>query len=477
MTAEAATEKTGTVYTLVDPRDNRVRYIGATTRSLKARLTGHLTSPTPRIKAWVDEVVSGGFIPRIEPIKEGVPEGELWDLEHAEITQRLIAGEPLLNESGTARARRHLEQQHELALAERERAAWEHAANQVRGAIGGPLAPGGIPAIPFSRRSVQAYNDLFQARAGLNAGVSPPYMQQDRCERAQEKAEKALWLSAQGAWGRLRGRVRDLFESVLTSRVENVLNGRWTNLDEASRYLTLLPWEMVAVTPWAALAKRAGMDVSSGTFVDWVTDDPSVREALVILQNRPRDGRRPLSLLNHYDTRTSLSTGLVALTAAHLPGFDLPRTLRSDVKTFLESMLHDGQLSPPMAALLVELDPLALDRLLGPDITVGLDARLGLPAGAARDVLSAVLEMAGRPQRGDRLVRIVNRAKGVLPTVDAPDFSGWCGNDIPMFQTVIASLAAAGVLTPTPRRMTPAELVDEVRALWSADPDWLERAA
>lgn len=473
----------GTVYALIDPRDNCVRYIGATTKALKVRLNGHLVSKARRVKAWVDELAVDGLTPRIEPIREAVPEDDLGDLERAEITRRLIAGERLLNEAATAPARRHIERQRELDRIERDRAAWEHVANQVRLAVGGPLAPGNVPPIPLDSRTVGDYHALMRAEDEGEVEVEPDVNRRlsraTRLTLAREKAEGVLWRAVRPMWGELRGGAGDQFDGVLSRRVGSALRKRWVDLRDAPQYLALLPWSIVAVGPWAALAERAGMDISGGEFIDWVTDDATVREALTVLLVRSGDRMGPLSALDRYDNFSRPSTGLVAMTAAHLPGFDLPRELNSEIKTFLEWMLRYGQLTPAMADLLLKLDPSALNKLLGREITAEIDARLGLPPGASKDVLMAVLERLERSHGRDldRLVRVVNRAQGAFPTVDAPDFRSWRGDTVPMFQAIIGSLTTAGVLAATPRGKTPADLVSELRALWSADISWLERTA
>ena len=71
-------DATGTVYGLRDPRDGVTRYIGATTKTLTARLSGHLGGKAaPRVRAWVAELRAAGLRPETYAIKEGVPADEL----------------------------------------------------------------------------------------------------------------------------------------------------------------------------------------------------------------------------------------------------------------------------------------------------------------------------------------------------------------------------------------------------------------
>lgn len=465
-----ANKATGTVYALVDPRDNSVRYIGATTKTLKVRLYGHLKGPTAkRVKAWIDDLAAGGLVPRIEAITENVPADHLRDVEKDEITRRLIAGEQLLNEAATAAARRHIERQRELAREERERAAWEHVAHQVRRVVGGPLPPGDIQPVPFDGLARESFEKMLRLADTLDASPpsrnDPKYEELSRLELTCEKAGEALWRATRPLWGRVRGLADDYFDTMLAGRVRAVVKHRWTTVENASRYLALLPWSLMAVGPWAALAERAGMDITGEDFIEWVSDDASVREALrlLLLQSDDRMGR--LSVLDDYDNRARPSTGLAAITAAHHPNFDW----------FLEVMLNGEQLSSPMADLLVRLEPRALNRFLGPNLAPAIDTRLGLPAGTSRDVLVALLESTDTWKLGS-LDRIVARADEAFPTVKAPSFHNWAGPTAPMLLGITASLTAAGVIE-APRSRGVAEHVDEVRALWQPDFNLLKRAA
>lgn len=469
------TAKTGTVYALVDPRNNRVRYIGATTQALAVRLKGHLVTKVRRVKVWVDELAAQGLAPRIEPIVDGIPRAELRDQERAEIARRLIAGEPLLNEAATASARRHVEKHRQLEQAERERAAWEFAANKVRSVVGGPLPPGEVPPIRVSRELEEAYRVLQVAAAELERQSDPDLTEHARLCSASTKVERALWSAVQPMWGHLRGMSRHQFDDALGLLVGTVFGSRWQDLRDAGHYLALLPWGMLAVGPWIALAERAGMESSGTKFITWATDDAAVREALEILM--VDSGRRMglLSALDSLETDSRPSTGLLTMTAAHHPGFDIPEELHPEVRLFLTSMVQYGQLTPAMADLLLGLNPGALDDLLGPDIASEIDAQLGLPPGTSLNVLTSLLEGRRRPHLGN-LKRIVSRAAGAFPTVKTPDYATWTGDTVPIFQAITATLVAAGLLE-APARTSAAEFVSEVQALWTIDSRRLKRAA
>lgn len=61
--------QTGTIYTLTDPRDDRIRYVGKTTKTATERLAGHLASPSnPAMRVWINALALQGLTPRIRTI-------------------------------------------------------------------------------------------------------------------------------------------------------------------------------------------------------------------------------------------------------------------------------------------------------------------------------------------------------------------------------------------------------------------------
>lgn len=91
------TTETGTVYALVDPRGDTIRYVGQTTRTLTQRLNGHLSSRSTRVAEWVAELRALGLRPEPRPIMEGVPKSDLLRVEEEQIESHYRQGWPLLN--------------------------------------------------------------------------------------------------------------------------------------------------------------------------------------------------------------------------------------------------------------------------------------------------------------------------------------------------------------------------------------------
>lgn len=91
------TNRTGTIYTLTDPRDGAVRYIGKTTKPLLERLANHLASPTnPAMRVWINTLGGQGLTPHIAPLTTASAE-DLTAEEERQIQRAAAAGHPLLN--------------------------------------------------------------------------------------------------------------------------------------------------------------------------------------------------------------------------------------------------------------------------------------------------------------------------------------------------------------------------------------------
>lgn len=59
--------KTGSIYALIDPRNNAVRYVGQTIVPLEKRLSDHLSGPTNgKMRAWFKELREMGLRPLIQ---------------------------------------------------------------------------------------------------------------------------------------------------------------------------------------------------------------------------------------------------------------------------------------------------------------------------------------------------------------------------------------------------------------------------
>lgn len=92
------------IYALVDPRDDTVRYIGATGQVLDERLKEHLSAPTSRDTAsWFRELAGIGIKPEIR-LLTWVDDNKWWSWETSWIFWALYRGE-LLNRDPGGRCR------------------------------------------------------------------------------------------------------------------------------------------------------------------------------------------------------------------------------------------------------------------------------------------------------------------------------------------------------------------------------------
>lgn len=64
-----ATPRKGIIYTLTDPRDDTIRYVGKTTKAPLERLAQHLGSPTnPAMRVWLTTLGSQGLLPKMDTV-------------------------------------------------------------------------------------------------------------------------------------------------------------------------------------------------------------------------------------------------------------------------------------------------------------------------------------------------------------------------------------------------------------------------
>lgn len=89
--------ETGSIYALVDPRDDVVRYVGQTIGALEKRLIEHYTAPrTAPMRDWVQELRGVGLKPVIR-LLEDVPRECLNVYEEYWIAEMAYRGFYLLN--------------------------------------------------------------------------------------------------------------------------------------------------------------------------------------------------------------------------------------------------------------------------------------------------------------------------------------------------------------------------------------------
>ncbi|MGV9891763.1 hypothetical protein [Streptomyces sp. NPDC003395] len=480
MTAEdKTTDPKGTVYALIDPRDGATRYIGQTTRTLTVRLAGHLTNPAPKVAPWVKELADAGMQPDISPLRSNVPVGELLAVEREEITRRLLNGEQLLNEASTGKARKVLRQREADARKERYRAAWEHIAHQTRQIVGGPLAPGHLPPPDLPEGLWERLPDVWDTQEYLEqrAAQQPAgTIDTDGIELevrlldVQNRLSSALSERVLPAWPRLWCVDDDQTADTVETLVQGVISIRTSSPQDAARLIALTPWCVVAVSPWASLAQRAGISLDPDNFIPWVSDDPEVHEAL-----RFATGLRPhlletLARMDPPHDRMRTADYLAFTAAAHAP-FSILDELHHDAHKLLSEVGRQRMLTAPMAALLAGFDPGALDALFGKDLAALADADLGLPPGTAAAVLAHVLENG--PGTFGTLDRVVVRASGKLPT-RYPDYSSWRGKSVRRVEALVYTLVGAGLLEP-PAGQTRADIMEEARAMWRPDITALSR--
>lgn len=460
---------TGTVYALIDPRTEAVRYVGQTTKPIEVRLAGHLAAPAPLVKGWIEELAVEGRRPEITPIREQVPTAELDLAEREEIALHAASGDLLnvaSNAVGNAKRRKASREEAKRREAEEKamdlswrQASWRLVADQIRAATGGPMPPSDIPARRIPEAVWETYQSYREAEDWLAHHASGGYLlipgvgvtTAEDSPEARERQEIR----------RLRQRCKDVLEDFMRTfsrsfsaiddgerygdgifgRGDDAYEVAFTDPSHMARYLSLIPWAARSLDPWVALADAAGIDRRDAAFAEWVSDDSDTRAAVKLFQG----AETPSYLGRRYDrSDTDIASFTLALGAAHIPGFVVPELLTPDLRDRLVKVAKDRQATSEMCNLLQEIDPKALDTVYGKDRLAIADAELGLPAGLAAQVIAKVFG-AGHQDPDSEIGKLLQRNAGAFHAPAVPEYADWSGIHIPAMRSATACFCAAGL--------------------------------
>lgn len=478
MVTTAVDAATGTVYVLKDPRDLRVRYVGATTVALTTRLAGHLTSPASEaVRAWVAELKAAGLLPIIEPVRESVPVAKLSAVETGEIHARTMHGEQLLNINGTGAALKILAEREAKKARRRDLSRWRATATRIRIILGGPLAPGFDAGIVLSDETWVAIRyaaDVHQALEDADARPVPlvreiPDPDNYRSDKARllgefghavGEAQRLVVTDAYhqldlgdlwGLWGK---HVRECVEAAAGNR-------QFSSRHEAGRYLALIRWYLTVIPPWRHLAYRCGIHPAGPEFHSWVTDDLDVRTALRVAEKGEPfigDAADAISGVHSYEP------GLLDILGAVAIVYSRQRLEPDAVGPVLRHFARHGHLDTRMAKALLTVDPRALDHVYGPDHATRIDQDLNLPAGTAARV---VRHLDALLKNNESLHTVVKRADAKLPVAALPDVTEETVLT-PGTRAIVAGLITAGRIKAPVAEAT--AYLTAVRAWWTPRP-------
>jgi len=480
----------GTIYGLVDPRTGGVRYVGQTVKPLAVRLAGHMAAPAPRVKSWIAELAVEGRVPDIVPIREDVPAEELDEAERAEIRTYAESGDLLntaSNELGNAKRRKASREEVKRRKAEEEamertwrQASWRQVADQVRAATGGPISPDGIPIRDIPARVWETYlvyreTNQYPVETSATRLLHPPRWlgEVNGCPSRDEETEQ-LFRQREGAQAGLEQYLRaycgafgDVDEHDRRGPGEGVygrggggFRSQFRDPEHMARYLSLVPWAARAMAPWVDLAEEAGIDVKSQEFTEWVSDDEATRDAVRLYQQEA-----PGFLgVRRQQWDTTLATYMLAVGAAHIPGFVTPGLLAATLEERLMELARDRQMTGEMCQLLQRINPKAFSMVYGRDELAEADEALALPPGTSARVMQHVYGGDVRDPH-DRAARLLQRHAGTFDITALPDYGGWSGIHIPGMRVAAACFYSAGLFSGV-GASEGEELLAQVKSTW-----------
>lgn len=479
------TEATGTIYALIDPRTNTVRYIGQTTKPIEVRLAGHLAAPAPFVRSWIEELSFAGCTPQISPIREDVPADQMDEAEKEEIRAHAERGDILNvvgNQPGNARRRKASREEEKRRRAEEEamnrtwrQASWRQVADQIRNATGGPTSPTDVPVREMPDavwEAYQRYRDAdrrfkenvsggLQLRRGNDvtvAGDGPSGEEKSAALQQLHALQPGLeqYLRAyRGAFSQVDRGDRWGSREGVSDRGVDAYRGDFRNPAHMAQYLSLIPWAARAMDPWVELAESAGLDIKGEEFVDWVSDDEATREAVDLYRSTT-----PGYLgVFRQDWDRDVAGYALALGAAHIPGFVVPHLLEGELLDQLTKLARDRQATREMCQLLQRINPKALDVVYGRDELAESDEALGLPPGTSAKVARR-LYGGNLRDPADRTAKLLQRHAGDFDVVVTPDYSGWTGIHIPAMRALAACFCSVGLLPDD------TALLDTVKSTW-----------
>ncbi|GCD40381.1 hypothetical protein GKJPGBOP_08238 [Streptomyces paromomycinus] len=483
----------GTIYGLVDPRTDEVKYVGKTTKPITARLADHLAAPAPAVRVWIEELAIDGRRPEIVPLREDVPAPQLDAAEREEIATRAERGDLLNivgNKQGNARRRKASRQEAQRRKSEEEavrqawqQASWRQVADQIRAATGGPMPPSDIPARPVPApvwdlylafheadqvaRQHEALLYPFLTRPGVKTekttsstlGIEDAYAQRRCTDPALERYMRAYcatfsWVDEGDRWGTKQG---------VFGRGDSAYKQDFRDSPHLARYLSLIAWAGRALDPWVALADKAGIGPGSGGFTEWVSDDNATREAIRLFQKTAPGWLG----IRYQEWDTTVADFMLALGTAHIPGFAVPDLLKGNLQKRLNEVAGDRQATRAMCRLLQSINPRALDAVYGRDELAESDTTLGLPPGTSAEVVRHVYG-SGRGDPNDRTAKLLQRHTGQFDAIDMPDYLNWTGIHVPAMRVAAASFCLAG-LFPDAAGASREELLRTVTRTWMPD--------
>jgi len=171
------------IYGLIDPRDNQMRYVGAT-KNIYKRLSRHMAGNKSNVDrvSWLESLKSENLVPSVFDIDE-VDEREWEEAERFWIEYYQHLGMPLLNRATGGRTGTRMSKSARKALSESTKRRYENPEEREKTRLSQPQL-----GKPLSKEHKRRLSQSLKGRTVWNKGISMSNEQKEKLSQSTKRA-------------------------------------------------------------------------------------------------------------------------------------------------------------------------------------------------------------------------------------------------------------------------------------------------